>query len=291
MLDQITLKLSAEDEKRKQIIFQALEKRYSEFKDPWGLDLETIKNGLDLLLPFYRNYFKVRVFGLENIEDLPYMFVSNHSGQLPIDGMLITIALAFETENPRLLRSMVERFLASLPFLGELTAKTGSILGDRDNCRYLLENGESILVFPEGVRGVSKNTTDYYRLQSFSSGFLRLALEGKVDVMPCAVIGAEEMFPFVYHAKSFAKILKLPALPLTANLFPLPSPIDIYFGKPYQLPKDLSPQAHEKDIREHVYKIEKEVKVLIKHGLEDRRPFFDEIRNPIKEFIAGLRNR
>src|SRR5690606_40654678 len=96
---------------------------------------------------------------------------------------------------------------------------------------------------------------------------------------------AEEMFPFVFHAKNLAKLLKFPALPLTANLLPLPSPIDIYIGEEYELPKDLSAEAPDKDIREHVYRIETKIKKQLATGLKNRRPFFEEIRNPIKRMI------
>jgi 1-acyl-sn-glycerol-3-phosphate acyltransferase len=291
MFEQFNLKLSAEEERKKKEAFDKLAKRYESFKDPWGLDLETIHQGFDYLLPLYLKYFNVRVFGKENVKEQPYMLVSNHSGQIPIDGILVTIAMAYDIAPPRLLRSMVERFLAGMPFLGDLTAKTGSILGDRNNCRYLLQNGESILVFPEGVRGVSKNTTDFYNLQQFSSGFLRLALEGQVPILPIAVIGAEEMFPFVYHLKPIAKLFNLPALPLMTNYVPLPSPVDIHIGEPYYLPEGLSPEAPEKEIREHVYQIEKRVKVLINHGLKERRPFFEDIRNPVKHWIEEYKKK
>ena len=153
----------------------------------------------------YRKYFKVRVFGTENIENHPYVVTSNHSGQIPIDAMLITMAMMMEVDPPRVCRGMVERFLAGLPFLGELTAKTGSILGDRSNATFLLENGESILVFPEGVRGVSKNTTDFYKLQDFTKGFFRIALQAKRDILPVAVIGAEEFSHLFITIKNWQK--------------------------------------------------------------------------------------
>src|SRR5690606_28165484 len=141
---------------------------------------------------------------------------------------LLGIAFAMDVQPPRVLRAMIERFMAQLPFLGDLTAQTGSILGDRANCQYLIDRGESILIFPEGVRGVSKNTPDYYKLRPFSQGFYRIALQKKTPILPVCVIGAEEMFPFVVHARKLGAMLKLPTLPLSANLLPLPSPIDIY---------------------------------------------------------------
>lgn len=275
-----------EDERQKiEAAFEKLQKRYKYYKDPWGFDLNLCQEAMTYLWPLYRKYFKVRVFGTENIENVPYVVTSNHSGQVPIDGILITMAMMLEVDPPRICRGMVERFLAGLPFLGELTAKTGSILGDRTNATYLLQNGESILVFPEGVKGISKSTPDFYKLQNFTKGFFRIALQAKRDILPVAVIGAEEFFPFVYHSKNLAKMLKLPALPLATNYFPLPSPVDIYFGKPYKIPEDLSPEAPDKEIEEHVYKIQNRIKRLMAIGMRDRREFFDPIRKPLNQFF------
>ena len=270
-------------------ILQKLAKKYEDYTDPWGFDFKTCEKALRILYPIYHNYFKVRVFGQENVENKPYMLVSNHSGQLPIDGILITIAFAVEMNEPRIVRGMVERFLAGLPFLGKLTAELGSVLGDRKNCNYLLERKESILVFPEGVRGVSKNTKDYYKLQKFTTGFFRLAIKNKIDILPIAVIGAEEMYPLVFQAKKLANFLKLPALPIAPfGFFPLPSPIDIYIGEPYKIPEDLSSEAPDSIIREHVYRVESKIKLLMAKGLKDRRPFLDDIRIPMKNYFREL---
>lgn len=277
--------LSAEDEFKLNEIFASLRERYKDYKDPWGFNLELIEKTLRKLIPVYRSYFRVRVFGAENVENKPYIVVSNHTGQIPLDAMLITIALLLDVSPPRVLRAMIERFMAQLPFIGDLTAQTGSILGDRANCEFLIDNGESILVFPEGVSGVSKNTPDYYKLQKFSQGFYKIALQKKTPILPICVIGAEEMFPFVFHSKKIARIFKVPALPLTANLLPLPSPIDIYIGPAIPIPESLTPEATDKEINENVYHIENTIKRMIITGLKNRRPFFDSIRKPISQFV------
>ena len=288
MFDQFSFTLSSLEKEKKADSFHKLEKRYRNYRDPWGFNLNAVRNALNITLPIYSKYFKVRVFGLENVEDKPYMLVSNHTGQIPIDGVLITTAFAYELEKPRVLHSMIERFMAGLPFIGDLSAQTGSILGDRENCKWLLNQGESILVFPEGVRGINKKTKDFYKLQKFSSGFYRIALQSQVQILPISVVGAEEMFPIVFQAKDFAKKLGLPNLPLPLNLFPLPSPIDIYIGKPIDVPKDLSPEATDKEIRPYVYRIEKEIKRNIHKGLESRRDFLKwsnfSLNNFLKKF-------
>jgi 1-acyl-sn-glycerol-3-phosphate acyltransferase len=288
MFDNITLKLSKEDKLVKEQAFEKLSLRYEDYVDPWGFNLDTVKSAMNIVYPLYRKYFKVRVFGLENVADEPYMMISNHTGQLPIDGALITLAFAMELEKPRIVHSMVERFMAGLPFLGDLTAQAGSILGDRENCKWLLDKGESIVAFPEGVRGINKSTKDFYKLQKFSNGFYRIALQAKSKILPISVVGAEEMFPIVFQGGDFAKKFGFPSLPLPLNFVPLPSPIDIYIGAPIEVPDDLSSDAPDSEIRKEVYKIENIIKKNISIGLEHRREFFNWARKPINKFMKKL---
>lgn len=256
-------------------VFDTLEKRYSDYSDPWGLDLNVCKTMAKVVYPLYKSYFKVRVHGAEKIQNEPYLVVSNHSGQIPIDGVLITMAFLLETENPRILRGMVERFLAGMPYLGSLVAKGGSILGDRRNCQYLIEKGESILVFPEGVKGISKNTSEYYQIKNFTHGFYRIALEKQTPILPICVIGAEEFYPYVYQFRPLAKLLGIPAFPLSPSLLigglPMPSPIDIFIGDPITPPGHLSSEAPEADIADSIAEIEDTIRSMISEGLEHRR--------------------
>ena len=62
----------------------------------------------------------------------------------------------------------------------------------------LLRKGELVGVFPEGVKGVGKPFKHRYRLARFGrGGFVRLALRTGAPIVPCAVVGAEEIHPMV----------------------------------------------------------------------------------------------
>jgi 1-acyl-sn-glycerol-3-phosphate acyltransferase len=259
--------------KKFEAIENELQGRFDNKSDPWGLEPKRAVADLKAIWPFYKYYFNVRVHGKENVKDKPYMVISNHTGQIPIDGLLICTAFATELESPRILRPLVERFLTSLPFLGRWSSEGGAVLGDRINCLNLLKRGESVLIFPEGVRGIAKNTKDYYKLQRFTRGFLRMAIASNVEILPIAVVGAEEFFPYVMHLKKLARFLKIPALPLSTNLFPLPSPVDIYIGEPYSLPKNLSPEALDDELEVHLIQIEQQIHLLTENGLKNRRTF------------------
>lgn len=272
--EKLQLTTSDEDKVKFDSIFTELLKKHPTGEDAWGLNLDKARKSIELLWPIYKKYFKVRIFGKMKVEDRSYMVVSNHSGQIAIDGMLISTAFATEISPPRMLRSMVERFFTGLPFLGTWAAEGGAVLGDRQNCQTLLERNESVLVFPEGVRGVSKNTEDFYKVQSFTRGFFRLSLQTNTPILPIAVIGAEEFYPLVHQAKGIAKLLGLPALPISLNYIPLPSPVDIRIGDVYEVPEGLSPDAPDKEIDEHIKKIENIIKEMVKEGLLKRRDFW-----------------
>lgn len=275
------LALSNTDKKKIEKIIRLLKKEYPEGTDPWGLNLDLAEKTLKFLTPFYRSYFKVRLIGAEKIQNKSYVVVSNHSGQIPIDAILISMAFLLDVENTHLIRPMVEKFLATLPFINKYAQALGAVLGDRQNAHYLLERKQSILVFPEGVKGITKNSPDFYKVQDFTHGFYRMAATHQTTILPLAVIGAEEMYPFVIHASSIGKWMGLPSLPLSLNLLPLPSPIDIYVGDEF-IPSD---KENEKSIQHNVFLIEQQIKKMIVLGLAKRRPFFDFIRKPISHFI------
>lgn len=275
------LPLSSADKTKIENIVRILREEHPPGEDPWGLDLELVEKALKFLAPLYRSYFKVRVIGAEKIKPKSYVIISNHSGQIPIDAMLIGIAFLLDVENPILVRPMVERFMTTLPFINKYATALGAVLGDRQNAHYLLSKGQSILVFPEGVKGISKSSPDYYKLKEFSSGFYRMASTHQTPILPLTVIGAEEMYPFVMHFQGLASLVGFPALPLSLNFIPLPSPIDIYVGD------EVIPEANEneKKISHNIFLIEQQIKKMIVYGLAKRRPFFDFIRKPVSQFI------
>ncbi len=263
-------------------IFQELRKKYPTGEDAWGLNLQATRKTLDRIWPFYQNYFQVRVFGKKNVPEGPCMIIANHSGQVAIDGLLISTAFVTEISQPRILRPMVERFFTAIPFINRWASEGGSVLGDRQNCINLLNRGESVLVFPEGVKGISKSTSEYYQLQKFTRGFFRLAVSANVPILPLSIIGAEEFYPLVYQARGLAKFLNLPALPITPHLIPLPSPVDIHIGAPYTPPKNLTYDSPDGLIDEHVAEIEKQIAHMISNGLKKRRPFWANTKGPKK---------
>lgn len=207
--------------------------------DPFGFDPTYLKKVIGVGAWVYRKYFRCDAYNVDRIPDGRCFLVANHSGQLPFDGMMVILSVLLEREPPRFPRSMIERFVPTTPFVSPFFARCGQILGTPENCRRLLDAGEAILVFPEGVRGLNKTWRDRYRLQGFGQGFMRLALQTDTPIVPCAVIGAEEQAPTFHNAQPLAKLLGLPALPLGVPPFlPLPTKYRIHFGEPMHFKGD-----------------------------------------------------
>ena len=243
--------------------------------DPYGFDLEYAVAAVAPFLWLYRHYFRVELAGLENVPgEGRVVLVANHSGQLPFDAAMLTVALLLEKDPPRVLRALVERWVPTLPFVSTFMARVGQIVGTPENCRRLLAADEAILVFPEGVRGLNKPFSERYRLQGFGAGFMRLALESGAPVVPVAVVGAEEQAPSLVDLKPLAKMLGIPAFPITPMLLPLPLPVryHILFGEPMRF--EGSADDDDAEIERKVAEVERNVKALIDKGLLERKGVF-----------------
>lgn len=204
--------------------------------DEFGTSPRHVAMAMRVARLLYRDYFRAEVTGLEHLPPSGrVMLIANHSGQLPFDAVCIGAAAFFDAPAPRLLRSMVEHFVPSMPFLSYLMSRIGQIVGTPENCRRVLAREEAILVFPEGARGIAKPFSERYKLRPFGQGFLRLALETQTPILPVAVIGAEEQAPTI-NLRLLAKLLGTPSLPMLPfpPFLPVPLPVKyrITFGPP-----------------------------------------------------------
>ncbi|MFN8281735.1 MAG: lysophospholipid acyltransferase family protein [Chitinophagales bacterium] len=235
--------------------------------DAWGFNIKNMKSNMRLTKFLYDSFYKVEAFGLENIpKEGRCLIIPNHSGQLPFDGMLIGYALVTNPNGPRAPKAMVERFLPSVPFIGNWLSSVGAVIGDPVNCERMLDNEEAVVVFPEGVRGSNKLYKHKYQLQRFGTGFMHLAMKHHAPIIPVAVIGMEETIRSYADLKPIAKALGMPVAPLVLPWI-FPSKVYLYFGKPMHFKNDV---YKESDIKERVDEVKAEISKLIKIGLEKR---------------------
>jgi 1-acyl-sn-glycerol-3-phosphate acyltransferase len=214
----------------------------SERVDPFGLDPVFRRRCIPPFRFLHERYWRVEVTGAHHVPTKgPALLVSNHSGAIPFDGAMICASV--ELRRERTLRFLYDRFVQNLPVVDVFYRKMGGVVASRENAITLLNAGELLLVFPEGVSGVAKPFGDRYRLRPFSAGFARLALTLDVPIIPVAVVGAEEIYPLVGRVEGVGKAFGMPYVPVTPffpmlgllGTLPLPTKWFIRFGKPIRL--------------------------------------------------------
>lgn len=213
--------------------------------DPFGMDPETVRKAAIGAAALYKLYFRCESEGLHNIPDGPVILVANHAGQLPIDGVMIATALFLEGEPPRLARSMMDRWVPTIPFVSTFYSRLGVAVGTPENAELLLSRNAALLTFPEGMAGITKTVDKAYQLQEFGLGYVRLALSSGAPVVPVAVVGSEEQYPTLYSLERAGKWLGVPAVPIWAQMvipvigmLPLPVKYRLSFGKPLRFEGD-----------------------------------------------------
>ncbi len=211
--------------------------------DEFGFDSElTDKVFLADMRPLYERYFRVEVRGLANVPAHGgALLVGNHSGTLPLDSVMTQLALFDNHPSHRHLRMLGADLIFRTPVLGEFARKTGTTLACAADAENLLNRGELVGVWPEGFKGIAKPYAERYKLQRFGrGGFVSAALRTQAPIIPCSIVGAEEIYPMIGNLKSLARLLGLPYFPVTPTfpwlgplgLIPLPSKWVIELGEP-----------------------------------------------------------
>lgn len=198
--------------------------------DVFGLHPPSLARAVDAGRRLYDNYFRVDSVGAEVIPaDGPAILVANHGGFLPIDSAVLCLDVLRRTDPPRIPRPIADHFVPRLPIVSTVFSRLGAVSGTRANVRCLLERGELIAIWPEGVSGPAKRFHDRYRIQDWRVGFAELAIRYRAPVIPVAVLGAEESWPLALKLP-IARMFGAPYLPVPACPVPLPAHFRIRYG-------------------------------------------------------------
>ena len=211
--------------------------------DEFGFDREFADHiVMPVLRPLYERWFRVETIGMSNVPATGgALLVANHSGTLPIDAMMTTVALRDHHPSGRHLRMLGADLLFRTPMLGTISRKAGHTLACTPDAERLLNSNELVGVWPEGYKGVGKPFKDRYKLQRFGrGGFVSAAMRCGVPIIPCSIVGAEEIYPLIGDLKPLARLFGLPYFPITPTFpllgplgaVPLPSKWYIEFGEP-----------------------------------------------------------
>jgi 1-acyl-sn-glycerol-3-phosphate acyltransferase len=213
-----------------------------------GHDPAFLEQAAPLLEFLWSRYFRVTLLGVENVPDQgPALLVGNHSGGIPYDGAMLLYGLYRNHPKHRRVRPLVANFVFRAGWMANIVARVGGVRASTETAIPLLSAGELVAVFPEGLKGVGKLYRERYRLARFGrGGFVRLARQAQVPILPVAVVGAEEIHPVIGKITRLAEPLGLPYIPITPTfpwlgplgLLPVPTKWSIQIGPPIAPPPE-----------------------------------------------------
>jgi 1-acyl-sn-glycerol-3-phosphate acyltransferase len=242
--------------------------------DRFGYSPEAVKTAFPLFHALYRLYFRVRSERHEHIPgEGPVVLAGNHGGLLPFDAAMAIIHVALHTDPPRLVRTVVDHWAGSLPWVNIFYARVGQVVGTRENFDKLLDDGQLLLVFPEGVDGIRKTIAHRHRLQKFRVGFIEHALRARAPIVPVAFIGSDDQSPILFDIKPLARRLGVPVAPITPTfpwfgplgLLPYPVSYRIVYGEPIRYHERFGPEAADDSrlVRYLANQVQRSVQLLI----------------------------
>jgi 1-acyl-sn-glycerol-3-phosphate acyltransferase len=231
-------------------------------------DAEFIERQIKLLGPLVDIYFRGEVRNLDNIPaEGPVLVVGNHSG-----GLLTPDTWVFEVKffrhfgTDRLTYALAHNMVMGFPVIGTLLRRMGSLPAHPDSARAALRQGAAVLVYPGGDEDVFRPWSDRNRIHlARRTGFIRLALQERVPIVPVVSIGGHETVYIPGDGRALARRFgldrfRIKSLPIVVAppwgvspgdfLFhlPLPAKITVDVGEPIDFAErfgDLDPRDPE----------------------------------------------
>ena len=235
-------------------------------------DPDYIRESLPRLWLLASLYFRAEVRGLGNVpEEGPVLLVGNHSGcNLTPDTGVFTLAFStyFGVERP--FYQLAHNLVLSMPGLSFLR-KYGTVAASHENARKALQAGAAVLVYPGGDYEVHRPSWEGDRVDfGGRKGFLRLALDAGVPIVPVVSIGGQETSLFLSRGERLAKGLRLDklfrlkvlpisiALPWVINVgdmaghLPLPAKITVEALPPIDLRREFGADPDLDEVYDHL---------------------------------------
>jgi 1-acyl-sn-glycerol-3-phosphate acyltransferase len=215
-------------------------------------------------------YFRAEVRGLHNIpEEGPVLLVGNHSGgNLTPDTHVFTLAFSTYFGVERRFHQLAHNLVLSMPGLGSLR-KYGTVAATPENAQRALDVGAALLVYPGGDYEVHRPSWESATVDfGGRRGFIRLAKERKVPLVPVVAIGGQETALFLSRGERLAQLLgldrmfRLKVLPISLALpwglnvgdmlghIPLPAKITIQVLEPVDVSRMDVDRAYERVTKE-----------------------------------------
>lgn len=175
-------------------------------------DPDFLRDNLAFLWLLASFWHRGEVRGLDNIpEDGPVLLVGNHSGgNMTPDTFIFTLAFATYFGVERRFYQLAHDLVVSWPIIGPLLRKSGTVAASHENAEAALKTGGALLVYPGGDWEVHRPSWHGHRVDfGGRMGFIELALNADVPIVPIVSIGGQETALFLTRGEHIAKALGL----------------------------------------------------------------------------------
>src|SRR5437588_368026 len=235
-------------------------------------DPDYIRESLPRLWLLASLWFRGEVRGLGNIPETgPVLLVGNHSGgNLTPDTTVFTLAFCAYFGVERAFYQLAHNLVLSMPGLGFLR-KYGTVAASPANAEEALSSGAALLVYPGGDYEVHRPTWEGHKVDfAGRKGFIRLALEQNVPIVPVVSVGGQETALFLTRGEGLARLLgldrmfRLKVLPISLALpwglnvgdmlghVPLPAKIVVEALPPIHLREEFGPDPDVREVYDHL---------------------------------------
>ncbi len=235
-------------------------------------DPDYIRESLPRLWLLASLWFRGEVRGLGNIpEEGAVLLVGNHSGgNLTPDTTVFQLAFSAYFGVERAFYQLAHNLVLSMPGLGFLR-KYGTVAASPENAERALATGAALLVYPGGDYEVHRPSWERNKVDfGGRKGFIRLALEQDVPIVPVVAIGGQETALFLSRGEGLSRLLgldrmfRLKVLPISIALpwglnvgdmlghVPLPSKIIVEALPPIHLRDEFGPEPDVGEVYDHL---------------------------------------
>jgi 1-acyl-sn-glycerol-3-phosphate acyltransferase len=219
-------------------------------------DPELVTLMLDLYRILAKLYFRVRVDGVDNVPaEGPVLLVGNHNGGfLPSEGFYAALAIHDHFGPQRAVYALVHDFVFEDPVLRRYAGRLGMLRAGHAGAHHAFEAGGAVLVYPGSDLDTFRPFRDRNKvILGGRTGFLKLALEEHVPIVPVVTAGAHEQFIVLFRGDKLARLLhahdwgRTQVLPIVLSFpwgitsgfvpyLPLPAQATVAFGSPMTWP-------------------------------------------------------
>jgi 1-acyl-sn-glycerol-3-phosphate acyltransferase len=241
-------------------------------------DPDFIREQLPLTWLVASIWYRAEVRNLGNVpEKGPVLLVGNHTGgNMSPETFIFTLAFSTYFGVERRYHQLAHNLVLTSP-LGPFLRNFGTVAASHDNARRALDAGAAVLVFPGGDWEVSRPSWRSSQIDfAGRRGFIRLALEAGVPIVPVVTIGGQETALFLgqggwlSRALRLDRLLRLKTLPLVIAppwglsigdflpRLPLPAKVTIEVLSPIDLVEQFGADPDVDEVYEHVTQVMQE---------------------------------